>query len=66
MFTTIALFALGLAIPAAVGFFYPIIMERHHPNSLFGGELPIGAEEFQPGEYVAVMKGEVVYLNRER
>jgi polyhydroxyalkanoate synthase subunit PhaC len=29
-----------------------------------GGKPPIGAEEFQPGEQVAVTKGEVVYRNR--
>jgi hypothetical protein len=44
MFTTIALFALGLAIPAAVGFFYPIIMERHHPYNPRRSVLPIGSD----------------------
>jgi polyhydroxyalkanoate synthase len=29
-----------------------------------GGKPPIGAEEFQPGEQVAVTKGEVIYRNR--
>lgn len=29
-----------------------------------GGKLPIGAEEFRPGEQVAVTKGEVIYRNK--
>jgi poly[(R)-3-hydroxyalkanoate] polymerase subunit PhaC len=29
-----------------------------------GGKPPVGAEEFQPGEQVAVTKGEVIYRNR--
>lgn len=29
-----------------------------------GGKPPIGADEFQPGEQVAVTKGEVIYRNR--